>query len=565
MPYLAPAYLKGYLDYFSDVKCKVFDLNNEFYINVIGGNELKVRKEKLSNHIRKGDICSAVNDSIGLEEFCQEKLSSIEDSKYKFSLKKITTTYNQYFSANILKELAITSKLERYLETIIKETDLTDYNVFGITISVEDQIIPSFIISKIIKKFHIKSTIILGGSIPTRLTNEIASTGLSQFADYIIKHEGELSLLNLMSFLTDGKQTFISNDPKIVDLGKNDSIHENDTIAFKNQKTVNIDHAKFFPNFEDLKLDNYLAPNLIIPLNITRRCYWAKCDFCSIYYTWDPKHRVKSIDNVISEIKHQVKKHNVQYFRIVDDSIPPKVLYELAHSLINNKIGIYYEIYSRFETKFLSQNFCDILYKSGCRQIFFGLENIGTRTLNLVNKGKHITETNINQILENTFDAGISNYLFLLFGIPQAPVADEELTVEYIINNKKISTVAIGTFLVDRFSPIHLDPKVRIKYKISLYDKGDMTTEFGYKYKGKVIFSDNKNRTKMYLKSIFSKRPDLAISSLLNEETRLILASTFGNTFLNKYMRIATPENISTIIAHAVEKTASERIYRQLS
>ena len=158
----------GYLDYFSDVKCKVFDLNNEFYINVIGGNELKVRKEKLSNHIRKGDICSAVNDSIGLEEFCQEKLSSIEDSKYKFSLKKITTTYNQYFSANILKELAITSKLERYLETIIKETDLTDYNVFGITISVEDQIIPSFIISKIIKKFHIKSTIILGGSIPTR-------------------------------------------------------------------------------------------------------------------------------------------------------------------------------------------------------------------------------------------------------------------------------------------------------------------------------------------------------------------------------------------------------------
>lgn len=566
MPYLAPAQLKSFLEHHSSVKCQYYDLNNLFYINAIGEHELRNRKNRLLNHIKDKNILSAVNESLELEGYCQEQLANIDDDKYTLSLKKITPTYNQNYSDNIIKALSEVSKLEEFIKSTCNNTDLFSHHIYGITISVEDQIVPSFIISKLIKQENKDSVVILGGSIPTRLSNEIVNTELAQLIDYIVKHEGEWSLLNILSFLRGEKNSsIIVNDTKIVDLRTHNNGRIKKSTTFEGQKVIDINNPKVVPNFDDLNLDNYLAPERIIPLNITRRCYWAKCDFCSIYFTWDPKHRAKSITNVIAEIKHYMEKYNLKYFRIVDEDIPPKILEEFSQALIFSNINIYYEIYSRFEKQFLSKEFCAKLYQSGCRQIFFGLENIGEATLTLVNKGRHITQENITEILRNTFSAGISNYLFLLFGVPHAPEADERLTVDYIINNDTISTVAIGTFLVDRFSPIHLDSAITKKYKITLYDKGDMTTEIGYKYQNSDTFNAYKKRTKGYLESIFFKRSDLAISSLLNEETRLILTSKLGNDFLGKYIQLGNSKNINKIKRYAVDKTASERIFRKLS
>ncbi len=565
MPYLAPAQLKGFLEYHLNIECKYYDLNNLFYINSIGIDEFKNRKNKLLDHIINGNILSAVNGSIELEEYCQEQLENIESENYKFSLKKITPSYNQYYSKNIIKELSVVTKLEEYIKTVCNKIKLFKNRIYGITISVEDQIIPAFIICKLIKQTNSNSIVILGGSIPTRLSNEISCTDLSKFIDYIVKHEGERSLLNILSFLNgEKKKSIIANDKKIIDLHSNKNHPVENQINFDNHEIMDLNNSKFYPNFDDLNLDNYLVPERIIPLNITRRCYWAKCDFCAIYYTWDPKHRAKSVINVVDEIKYYMKNYNVRFFRIVDEDIPPNILEEFASTIIQENIKFYYEIYSRFEKKFLCKKFCTTLYQSGCRQIFFGLENIGEKTLKLINKGRHINQKNITRILENLYNVGISNYLFLLFGVPHAPEEDEKLTVDYIINNNTISTVAIGTFLVDRYSPIHLNSNITEKYKITLFNKGDMTTEIGYKYRNIDTFNSNKNRTKSYLESIFLKRPDLAISSLLNEEIRLVLTSKFGHDFTRTYIQASSIEHVSSIVGHAVYKTASERIFRKL-
>ena len=565
MPYLAPPYLKGFLNYHVDIECKVFDINQQFYLSNIGKNDFIIRKELIINALVNNDLLNSVNHCLSLDDYCQSQLDKVSNSNYHLSLKKITPNFNPYFSENIIHELHNCSDLEKKLERTVSDSCIYKFDIIGITISVEDQILPSFLIAKIIKKNNRNVKIIFGGSIPTRLCNSISKSLLSNYLDFIVLHEGEYSLLNLIYTIKTNNYSNILNDNKIVVLNNQSILVSKIPNKTSKSEIVNFNHNDYYSNFDDLELNNYLSPYPILPINITRRCYWAKCDFCSIYYTWDNKHRRKKINYIIDEIKYYIKKYNVTYFRIVDEDLPPLVLDELCSYLIKNNLNIFYELYSRFENKFLSIKFCRKLFQSGCRQIFFGLENIGKTTLKLVNKGNFINKNNVSKILKNCHESGISNYLFLLFGIPNSPIEDEYMTIEYLTRNMHVDTVAIGTFLVDLYSPIHSNSTIRNKYKITLFSKGDLTTEIGYKYNNNIIFNDNKQRTKIHLNSLFSRRHDLAISSLLSEETRFILTSKFGNSFMKEYITLLDESNLQSLIAKAIKKTTEERIERKLS
>lgn len=90
---------------------------------------------------------------------------------------------------------------------------------------------------------------------------------------------------------------------------------------------------------------------------------------------------------------------------------------------------------ARLEENFTKEN-CEILYKSGLRNLMWGYECASERVFKLMNKG--INPSKRLQILKNSHNSLIWNHIFLIFGFPSENKKEVEETISTVIKNKKI-------------------------------------------------------------------------------------------------------------------------------
>ena len=133
----------------------------------------------------------------------------------------------------------------------------------------------------------------------------------------------------------------------------------------------------------------------------------------------------------------------------------------------------------------------------------------------------------------------------------------------YLRDNPNIHVATIASFVADMHSPIHREPGLRLKYGLELFRIGDMTTEFGYTVNGLDVRDEARSRCSSSLASLYEHRPDLALTSLLNDELRFILAAQFGNTFAKEAM-LSLRTDEGGIRQSALRRGIDERIIRTL-
>ena len=540
MPLMALPLLKAYVQ--QNIECKVIDINVDFFNYIWGKDYLDSLKHSIKKSIDDNDMLVSVDTSIDLEKRILFK--RLNDKEYVLS-RKIHAIDEWYSSQKVYEFLESESETEKILDLLLDSYSLEDGKAFAISIGVEDQIVPSFIIMKLLKRKFKHIPIILGGNIVSRLVDNLSVSKLKDYFDILIAGEGEKSLPFVLEK--------ILSETKSENIGPIVRCAEKET-RFEKKWYENT------PDFDDINWASYLCPVAVLPITLNRKCDWGKCDFCAIHVCWTAEHREREIDDVITEIYYYIEKYNVKYFRIVDENVSAKLLDKFSDRIIEKNISIYYEMYTRFDKKFFDYQFVKKLYNSGCRQIFWGIENIDDDALKFMNKGTN--QNIINVTLENTAKAGILNYCFILTGVPHISVETEKKTIEYIIQNKNIRVAAIGSYVVDRLSPIEVNDIIRSKYHISLYDIGDLTTEIGYLYEGCNQNKKVKLRTIGYIKEIYSKRPDYALSSLLNEETRFVLTQKYGNQFITEYISGLSEKELVVIEKEAIERVVEERVLR---
>lgn len=564
MPYLSLPLLKKYIEEYSDVKCNIEDFNQRFFLKIIGNGGLTGIKNEFLQNLKNSDFIKSINSAIRLEEHCLNKTQRYSRNLpgYNLSLRKVRVPYSTLDSGDIY--IGMNSKDNIFYDIFIDFLSIDKFaktKIFGISIGVEDQIFPSFTLTKAIKDSYPSAKVVIGGNIVYRLFDGIVNSMLSRYVDFLIIREGEEPLLELIQYCLKKANKKLSN-PKIMSV--NDAPSQQSLSEIKKEASI-IDINKIkTPDFNGFNLEDYLSPIPILPTFITRKCYWAKCDFCAIHISWDPKYRIRNMFQVIEDIEHYSNK-GINHFRVIDEDCPPSVLNEFANEILERGICIYFEAYTRFEKHFLNKSFCKNLARAGCRQLFFGLESIGGATLKLIGKGSFYNMENITDILRNTKATGIFNYLFMMIGIPNAPLNDEKQTISYIMNNEDIHMVSLASFVVDRGSPIHIKEAVRKKYAIEIFEIGNMTTEIGYLINKKDVRGSIKNRAENYLSEVFTRRPDLALTSLLSDDIRFILTCVHGNNFAQEYMKkLKNEEDIINITRKAIRKCKEERIEREL-
>jgi len=236
-----------------------------------------------------------------------------------------------------------------------------------------------------------------------RFTKDIKS-----LADFIVAGEGEKPLLDL------------------VRLRKLDKLRIFDEL---NSLT-----GLSFPVYKGIDMNSYPRKNSASIL-FSRGCV-RKCRFCSERLLYK-KFRVRPVESVIEEIRHHKSKNKTDYFVFHDSLINGdiKKLEELCDKIIKNFGSVKWEAQIAVHSG-MPQEIFEKMKKSGCYNLFVGLESGCARTLKNMNKG--FTPQNAINFFKRLNTAGLFFGVSVIIGYPGETEADFRESMGFIIKNKPL-------------------------------------------------------------------------------------------------------------------------------
>ena len=375
--------------------------------------------------------------------------------------------FNDIFNEILMQEcdqFEKTGALNGLLEIAIKKIDSFSFDVLGVSSIFSNQLPVSAAIGKYFRKQRVKK-VVFGGSCFIE-GSENFLRWYPDSTDVIVTGDGEYAL-----------KTLLENDFNPKDIS-GVTYNLNDTAIVTNPPEFRSNINNFgLPDFSDLDLFAYYSPEPVVPLLLSRGCYWRKCTFCVHYFSAGDSYRVRSVDQVI-ELFQMMVKNGVRLFSIVDEMVPANYFERLSDAIEKAELDIGYYALSKpdrsFTPKILSK-----MSSSGCRYILWGLESASQRVLDLMQKGT--TPDGVAQVIMDSQKANIANHLYLMCGFPTETKEEYAETLAFIKNNaKNIFAIHRGTFSLETGSPIEKEPNKYSITKTWVIQKTPLGARLGY-------------------------------------------------------------------------------------
>ncbi|MGY8762404.1 MAG: B12-binding domain-containing radical SAM protein [Nitrospinaceae bacterium] len=384
-----------------------------------------------------------------------------------YSTKEVIESFtnpNENFFYDIYKE--------HYLPSILKE----DIDIFGISITSVEQIIPGLTLAHLVKQAAPHIHITAGGSVFTKLVDRMERDGtpVFQFLDSMIVHEGETPLLKLVEEVRGGGD--LSKVPNLV-------------WEDKGQVKVNRPFAKEelnnlpTPDFDGMPLDLYLSPERVLPIMGSRGCYWERCAFCSIPFDHMDFH-VRYAENVVNDVKKLKEKYNCDYFFFTDEALPINFMRTFATKIVEADLDIKWTGELKFEKSLLTENRMELLYESGCRKLIFGLESYNQRVLDSMKKGVELEV--VDRIVEECVRIGIGMHFYLITGFPTETPDEARESVDFVVNNQRVLasrgfSCIISQFDLEKGTPLEKNPSAWGITELHTPPEHDLSLGYSYK------------------------------------------------------------------------------------
>ncbi len=339
--------------------------------------------------------------------------------------------------------------LDLFAQGIIPDIEREQPDVVGISIPSMPQMLAGMTLAHQIKEAGLSCHVTIGGPHVSMLREEIIQVpALFNLIDSAVVFDGEEPLLRLVEAVSTGAD--LAGIPNLI-------YQDGDEIRVTDRKTPDKITDLPLPDFDGLHIGRYLAPEPALPLLTARGCYFGKCAFCNVGYG-EPETfsqlRAQALADQMNEIR---EKYGVKHIFFSDEAITPRNLRDLAPILQAQDTPIHWGGCVRFE-KYIDKDILDNAYQGGCRMILFGLESASDAIMDQMVKGTQLPH--VDRILEEAADAGIWNHTFFFFGFPGETIEDAQETVNFLYRHKHhINSAAMGTFLMERYSPAHRFPE----------------------------------------------------------------------------------------------------------
>lgn len=352
-----------------------------------------------------------------------------------------------------VRDLSHNMFIEVFQRDIVADMVREKPDIVGISIPTEGQMLAAMTLAYLIKQTGIKCHITIGGPHVSMLREQIPNVpALFELIDSAIIFDGETPLFKLAEAL-EGKGD-LSQVPNLIHR-TNGAIHVNTTQTHPSLSTLT-------PDFDGLPLNRYFVPDVVLPLVTAHGCYHGLCAFCNVGYGAGKGFIPMQVEPLVEQITTLQKKYNVRHIFFADEAIPPRTMRLLSQRLSAIGSPVDWCSCARFE-KVISSELLEIMARGGCRMLFYGLETASERMVQLMVKGTQ-GET-VSRILNEGTHAGIWNHTFLFFGFPTETMDDAQATVNFLYAHQDaIHSAGIGTFVLERYSPAHLNPE---KYGIA--------------------------------------------------------------------------------------------------
>ncbi len=267
------------------------------------------------------------------------------------------------------------------------------------------------------------------------------------FVDHVILHEGELGFLELLNTVDKGDETF----SMVTGLARFNPKTGNVEIGQSLSKMNYEDQP--FADFSDYDLNAYYTPTPVVPLISSRGCYWRRCTFCDHFASYAGTYKTQSIVRCVDEIEYHVKTNGAKHFTFVDEMISAKRFKKIGEEILKRGLDIRYFALAK-PTPDFTQDILDLMYESGCRCVYWGLESGSERLLALMDKGNTVESSS--NTLTRTNAANIRNHLFMIVGFPSETREELDETVAFLYDHADvIDKVLAGGYVLKKGTPIH--------------------------------------------------------------------------------------------------------------
>ena len=204
------------------------------------------------------------------------------------------------------------------------------------------------------------------------------------------------------------------------------------------------------PDFDGLALDRYLAPDLVLPYDPTRGCYWGKCTFChyGLAEVGTAAYRERGVADAVEHLRALSTKYGTKHFYLSQDSVAPKTIVKLAEGFSASGLDIRWATDLKPE-KYLTPERAEILKKGGAVAFALGVESGSPRVLDLIDKGAPIEV--VSDVVDRLSAAGIAAEAMCFTDFPTETHEEACDTLDFLHDRRD----KIGVYIVGEFGLTH--------------------------------------------------------------------------------------------------------------
>ena len=256
--------------------------------------------------------------------------------------------------------------------------------------------------------------VIMGGAHPTFLPDEAL-----EYADFVIRGEGEHPLVELLAYLEKGI-------PALSGI-KGLSFRDRDGRNIHNPSPEFIQDLGGLPQ-PDFSLVHKWKPSNVYPVSTSRGCPYD-CKFCSVIRMFGRKYRFKSIEASLKELRYAASKSKATKF-IVDDNFTAnkRRTKEILRGMIAEGIKTRWSAQVRTDVA-ADPELLRLMADSGCHTLYIGFESINPATLEAYNKKQNREE--IISCIRTVRDHGIHIHGMFVLGADTDDVETIRGTVDF--------------------------------------------------------------------------------------------------------------------------------------
>lgn len=431
---------------------------------------LKTEKEQFKNNMKNSEVFYSYRGYKHLRNFIETVQLFASMAYDGYQTDSGIQSLNTFFGVSDLERKARNENYNPYhcfFDEMIKKYDLNSYDFIGFSLIGMGQIISLLSVISKLNKAHMH--ICIGGNTFSKIQYKIEKNReIFNYVDSILLFEGEYPLLKLIRVLECGESLY--SVPNCVFYDK-----EHDKIVKNHieQCVLSIENLPA-PDYSDLSLELYTAPEIILPYYVSRSCYWGKCAFCDHDYGYDGKYRVKSVEKVLSDIGQLREKYHADVIYFVDEALNIPFLEKLCDS-INEENKFYWFGYIKANKNF-TYEFCCKLKRCGCLFLMVGIESCSKDMLKKMNKG--ITLEDIYTTVQNMDKAGLWLHSFMINDFPTETLEDK-LTTIFDVFTYSFHSIGLSQFSLPKNAKI--TSKLDEYGLYNLKEKSDLSSIMDYK------------------------------------------------------------------------------------